>query len=238
MERNLTKSEIIKLFYGDERLVLEPDYQWKTNIEALGLNPEHFVLELETNEVVNIYELYAELVFCESDALKESLTTLKKNRFGTRKHEYIITPVEYDFFGEPKDRNEYYYLSRLLKTDWANAKAFEFARVFSQGDARQPLKTEEMIHLYSQNEHTKAADEETLRRLIEADISLLEWERAMIIKDLLYLQLKLVEDIEHHSELFITELMPKKYMYGQTIIYSPNKKSFSINGEWKDLKSI
>ena len=120
MERNLTKQEIIKLFYGDEALAIEPDYQWKTDVQAYGLNPEQFIIERSTGEVVNIYELYAELVFSESDALKTSLAAAKKRIHGSTKYEYMIAPKEYDAFGNPENRTEPYYFAKLMKTDWAN----------------------------------------------------------------------------------------------------------------------
>lgn len=232
MERNLTKQEIIKLFYGDEALAIEPDYQWKTDVQAYGLNPEQFIIERSTGEVVNIYELYAELVFSESDALKTSLAEAKNRIHGSTKHEYMIAPKEYYAFGSPENRTEPYYFSKLMKTDWANTGSYEFARIFAQGDARQPMKTEEMIYIYIHNEQLPAIDEDTLKMINSANISIEEWQRAMVLKEFLYLQKNLSEEIQNHSEIFLTEVMPKKYMYGQTVIYNPNKEAYSINGKW------
>jgi len=235
MERKLTKQEIIKLFYGDEAYVIEPDYQWRVNVEAMGLNPEHYVIERSSHEVVNIFELYLELLFSESDALKGSLAVTKKRLLGTDKHEFIIAPKEYNAFGNPQNRTEPYYFKKLVNTKWANMGSYEFARIFAQGDALQPLKTEEMIHIYIEHEHLPAIDEDTLNMINSANISVEEWQRAMILKDLLYLQKSLYEEVKNHQEIFLTEVMPKKFMYGQTVIYNPNKEAYSINGKW--LKS-
>ena len=238
MERNLTKQEIIKLFYGDESYVIEPDYQWKVNIEAMGLNPEHYVIERSSYEVVNINELYLELLFSESDALKISLAATKKKLLSTDRHEFIIAPKEYITFGSPENRTEPYYFKRLVNTKWANMGSYEFARIFAQGDSRQPIKTEEMIHIYIENEHLPAIDEDTLDMINSANISIEEWQRSMILKDLLYLQKSLNEEVKNHQEIFLTEVMPKKFMYGQTVIYNPNKDSYSINGEWISSSQI
>ena len=37
MEKKLSKNEIITLFYGDLEHTIEPDFQWKSNVESLGL---------------------------------------------------------------------------------------------------------------------------------------------------------------------------------------------------------
>jgi len=218
--------------------IVEPDYQWKVNVEALGLNPEHFIVERSSGDIVNIYELYAELVFSESDALKTSLASAKKHIHKSDMYEYSIAPKEFDFYGDPQDRDEHYYLRKLLKTDWANNAAFEFARILAQGDSRQPLKTEEMIYLYIANEQAPICDVDTLEKLQKVDITLNEWERATVLKDLLYLQKNLTDEVEHNSEIFLTEVMPKQFMYGQTIIYNPNKKAYAINGTWIKVEDI
>jgi len=92
-----------------------------------------------------------------------------------------------------------------------------------------------MIHIYIEHEHLPAIDEDTLNMINSANISVEEWQRAMILKDLLYLQKSLYEEVKNHQEIFLTEVMPKKFMYGQTVIYNPNKEAYSINGKW--LKS-
>jgi hypothetical protein len=218
--------------------VAEPDYQWKTDVQVYGLNPEHYVIELSSQEIVNIYELYAELVFSESDALKVSLAAAKKQIHKSNMYEYAIAPKEYDFYGEPKDRDEHYYLRRLLKTDWANNSAFEFARVLAQGDSKQPLKTEDMIHLYIHNEQIPPCDTDTLAKLQTVDITINEWERAMVLKEMLYLQRNLAKEVENNAEIFLTEVMPKQFMYGQTVIYNPNKKAYCINGNWTKIEDL
>jgi len=238
MERNLTKNEIIKLFYGDLSLVLEPDYQWQVDIQAMGLNPNHYIIEKETNEIVNIHELYLELLFSESDALKSSLAMTKKKVFGTDKHEFIIAPQEYQCFGSPENRSEVHYFKKLVQTDWANINSYELSRIFAQGDSRQPLKTEEMIYLYIENSQLPPIDEDSLAMINSADITIEEWQRAMVLKDLLYLQKSLSEEVKNHQEIFLTDVMPKKFMYGQTIIYNPNKKAYSVNGKWIESKNI
>ena len=235
----LNRNEIAKLFYGSEDLVMLPDHSWMVQAEALGLNPEHYIIERETNELVNIYSLYAELVLSESDALKSSLSAIKKQLHGTTKHEFMIAPNEYDFYGQPLDRDEHYYYKMLLKTDWANSGAIEFSRMFSQGDTRQPIKTEELIHLYTSNrDYAPIVDEATLVRLNEADLSIHEWERAVILKEFIDLQLPLKEDIKNHTSIFITEVMPKKYMYGQCIVYNKNKEAYSVDGKWSTISNI
>ncbi len=238
MERNLTKSEIIKLFYGDLSKVLEPNYQWQLDVQVLGLNPQHYVIEKETNEVVNIYELYLELLFSESDALKSSLAMTKKKVFGTDKHEFIIAPKEYQCFGSPKNQTEPHYFKKLVSTEWANTGSYELSRIFAQGDARQPLKTEEMIYMYIEQGQLSPIGEDSLNMINSANISIEEWQRAMVLKDLLYLQKSLHEEVENHQEIFLTDVMPKKFMYGQTIIYNPNKKAYSVNGKWIESSKI
>jgi len=238
MERNLTKTEIIKLFYGDLSKVLEPDYQWQTDAQVLGLNPEHYIIERSSNEIVNIYELYLEILFSESDALKSSLAMTKKKVFGTDKHEFIIAPKEYQCFGNPKDKSEIHYFTKLVKTEWANINSYELSRVFAQGDSRQPLKTEEMIYMYLEQGQLSPIDEDTVNMINSANISIEEWQRAMVLKDLLYLQKSLSEEVKNHQEVFLTDVMPKKFMYGQTIIYNPNKKAYSVNGKWIDASKI
>ena len=56
--KKLTKIEIIRLFYGSEDEVKEPNFQWKNDAEAIGINPEEYVIEKDTMQLVKIYELY------------------------------------------------------------------------------------------------------------------------------------------------------------------------------------
>ncbi len=54
MQNKLSKEEIIKLFYGDVNFTIEPEFQWKSAVENLGLNPEEYVVEKETMDIGNI----------------------------------------------------------------------------------------------------------------------------------------------------------------------------------------
>ena len=69
----LTKKEIIRLFYGDEKAILDPDFNWKVNVEAFGINQEHYIVDNKDNSIININELYNALLLEEIKILKESL---------------------------------------------------------------------------------------------------------------------------------------------------------------------
>tara|TARA_R110000744_G_scaffold165331_1_gene282460 strand:+ start:327 stop:1043 length:717 start_codon:yes stop_codon:yes gene_type:complete len=238
MKRSLTKSELINLFYGGDEFVLELSHQWMVDAETMQLDPNHYIIERESGQIVNIFELYVELLISESDALKTDLAKCKKHLHGSIKHDYMIAPKEFYCFGEPENRTEPYYFKKLVESDWANTSSYEFARVLAQGDARQTLKTEGLIHHYIDNGQLPAIDEESLKMISSVSISIEEWQRAMVLKDLLYLQKKLFDEVEHNSEIFITDVMPKRFMYGQSIIYNPNKKAFSVNGNWIEIDKI
>ena len=100
MNKKLTKSEIIYLFYGNQEDVLEPNDDWKLQIQQLGLNPDDFVYDRKSQEVINIYELYNALTLSENSALKESVALYKSKIYGNIKlSDFMIAPDDYDFYG-------------------------------------------------------------------------------------------------------------------------------------------
>lgn len=238
MENKLSKEEIIKLFYGDLNFTIEPEFQWKSAVENLGLNPEEYIVEKETMDIVNIYELYNALYEDEVKSLKEIVANYKNKLTGSLKYsEFMIAPNSYDFYGQPKNRNEGYYFKLFNKTEWANIDSFEYAKVFSQGDTRQPINTEELIHLHATHDPI-IIDEETLKKMTDADITIYEWERAMIIKSLIKHQGTLNKDIPNHKEVILSENMPKKFTYGQCIVYNKTKEMFCKDAVWLNKNDI
>ena len=109
--------------------------------------------------------------------------------------------------------------------------------MFSQGDTIQPINTEITIKQYAYDEKV-IADENTVNKLTEWNISIHEWERAIILKELLVLQKDLSKELVNNNEIFITDLMPKKYLYGQNIVFNRSKKKYSKNGKWISIKNI
>ena len=232
MEKKLSKNEIITLFYGDLEHTIEPDFQWKSNVESLGLNPEEYIVEKSTMEIVNIYELYNALYDEEIKSLKEMVANYKQKLFGSLKlSPYMIAPTSYEFYGQPEDRNEGYYFKLLNATDWANINAFQLSKELSQGDTKQPLNTEELIHQHATNDPI-IINEDELSKMTDAGITIYEWERAEIIKSLLKAQSKLINDVPNHEEVILSNLLPKKYNYGQCIIYNKTKNMFCKDAVW------
>lgn len=232
MKKNLSKKEIILLFYGEENLVIDPDFQWKSQVEYLGLNPEEYIVEKETMDIVNIYELYNSLFDDEIKSLKEIIAGYKLKIFGSLKlSDFMIAPNSYDFYGEPKNRNEGYYYKLMNKTDWANVNAYQYAKNLAQGDSKQPLNTEELIHIHAIHDPI-IIDEKTLINMTNAGISIFEWERAMIIKSILNFQKGLSEIIPNHKEILLSEAMPKKFVYGQCIVYNKTQNLYCKDGLW------
>tara|TARA_R110002012_G_scaffold13629_1_gene57910 strand:- start:11735 stop:12442 length:708 start_codon:yes stop_codon:yes gene_type:complete len=234
----LTKREIIRLYYGDEKAILEPDFNWKVNVEAFGINPEHYVIETKDNSVVNINELYNALLLEEIKILKDSLADYKDKIFGSNKlSNYMLAPSTFDFHGVPQNRDEIYYLKRLVKSNLDEKKTKEYCKMFSLGDTVQPINTEITIKQYA-NDEKVIPDLEIVNKLNDWDITISEWERAIIIKELLVLQKDLSKELVNNNEIFITDLMPKKYLYGQNIIYNRSKKKYSKNGKWISINKI
>ena len=236
--KKLTKIEIIRLFYGSEDEVKEPNFQWKNDAEAIGINPEEYVIEKDTMQLVNIYELYNALYEDEIHTLKETLALYKQKLYGSLKlSDFMIAPNSYEFYGNPQNRNESYFFKLLNQTDWANINAYEYAKIMAQGDTKQPLNTEELIHHYAKHDPI-IIDENTLSKMNEIDISINEWKRSMIIKALLDHQKTLKTDIPNHNDIILSDKMPKKFTYGQCIIYNKTKDKYCKDGVWIDKTSI
>ena len=234
MKKELTKSEIIYLFYGDQDAVLEPNNEWKLQIQQLGLNPDNYVYDKQSQDVVNIYELYNALTLSENSALKESVALYKSKIYGNIKlSDFMIAPDDYDFYGSPQNRDEAYYIRKILKSEWANTNFLEYARIFAQGDTKQPLNTEELIKIHC-SDKKNAIDEKTLRTITKADISIPEWERAMALKDMIFFQSDLNKKVPQHKLIYITEIMPRKFMYGQCIIFNRSTNKFLKDNVWID----
>ena len=233
----LTKQEIVKLFYGDDNQALEPDFNWKVNVEAFGINPDKYIVEKSSNDVVNVNELYNALLLEEIKTLKESLSYYKEKIFGSNKlSNYMIAPKSSDIHGNPQNRDEVYYFKKLSKSKLKESIIKEHCRMFSLGDTVQPINTEILIKQYV-NDEKIMPDVEMVNKLTEWQITTHEWERAIVIKELLILQKELSQEIKNNSEIFITDLMPKKYVYGQNIIYNKSSNKFCRNGEWITLNS-
>jgi hypothetical protein len=229
---HLTKSEIIHLFYGDSEHSIEPNDEWKLQAELLGLNPDDYIVDLQSGDVVNIYELYNALMLSENDELKVSLDFHKEKIYGNLElSPFMIAPKHYEFYGNPQNRTVEFYAKKFAKTKWSSKHFLHYARQFSQGDTIQPLNTEEMIHQYSQT-NPVTIDEETLSKITEADLTIHEWERTMILKELISLQSELNENVPNHNLVYVTDKMPKKFMYGQCKIYNSNTKKFLSNNKW------
>ena len=233
----LTKEEIVKLFYGDNSQALEPDFNWKVNVEAFGINPDKYILEKSSNDLVNINELYNALLIEEVKSLKESLAYYKEKIFGSNKlSNYMIAPNSSQIYGNPQNRNEVYYFKKLSKSKLKESIIKEHCRMFALGDTIQPVNTEVLINQYIHDEKIMP-DTEMVNKLTEWEITTHEWERAVVIKDLLILQKELSEEIKNNTEIFITDLMPKKFVYGQNIIYNKTKNEFCRDGKWITLKN-
>tara|TARA_R110001599_G_scaffold210408_2_gene407759 strand:- start:977 stop:1687 length:711 start_codon:yes stop_codon:yes gene_type:complete len=228
----LTKSEIVHLFYGDTIQVSEPNDDWKLQAEILGLNPEDFVVELTTMEVINIYELYNALTLSEVEDVKDTLDFYKSKIYGNLELSmFMIAPKNFEFYGEPKNRNISYYIKKFSKASWAEKKFIHYAKQFSLGDTIQPLNTEELIHQYSES-NPIIIDEKTLAKITEAELTIHEWERTMIIKELISSQAPLKEAIPNNNLITITDKMPRKFMYGQAIIYNKNTDKYFKDNKW------
>jgi|TARA_R110000744_G_scaffold142114_2_gene253631 hypothetical protein len=234
----LTKKEIIRLYFGDDNSVLDPDFNWKVNVEAFGLNPENYIVDKKDSSLININELYNALLVEEVKVLKNSLSHYKDLVFGSNKlANYMIANSNFDFYGYPKNRDELYYMKKMAKSNLNEIKTKEYCKMFSQGDTIQPENTEHTIKQYA-NDEKVIPDLITVNKLTEWDITIHEWERAMIVKELLVLQKDLSKELINNNEIFITDLMPKKYLYGQNIVFNRSKNKYSKNGKWISIKNL
>ena len=230
--KELTKKDIVNLYYGNNLAVTEPSEEWKMQAEQLGLNPEHFIIENSTNSLVSIFELYNLLSLSESDALKDDLNYYQEKIIDDANiSEYVLAHTSYDFYGNPKNKPPSYYISKILKSTWKTDKFLELSRWFSQGDCIQPINTEDLIHIYIESEKI-AISEDNLSLINKADISISEWERAVVLKELMSSQSDLQEDVPNSDSIIITDKMPRKYMYGQALIYYKFSNKFFKNNKW------
>ena len=228
----LTKSEIVYLFYGDTDAVLEPNDEWKLQAEILGIKPDDYIVEKETMEVVNIYELYNALTTSELEEVNKNLEFHKSKLYGNiTLSSFMIAPDNYDFYGEPQNRSIEYYAKKFAKTKWGKDKFLEYARQFAQGDAKQPVNTENNIKNYQANEPI-VINESTLEKINQADLTIHEWERTMVLKEFISLHKELNEKVPNQAYIYITDKMPKKFMYGQSIIYNHQNKRFLKDNKW------
>lgn len=230
--KELTKKDIVSLYYGNQLAVTEPSDEWKIQAQNIGLNPEHYIVENSSDSLVNIFELYNLLSLSESDALKEDLSYYKEKVIDdSDMSQYVLAPKSCDFYGNPKNNPPSHYISKILKSNWKTDKFLELARWLSQGDSIQPLNTEDLIHIYIEAEKV-AISEENLQLINSADISINEWERALVIKELMSLQSDLKKEVPNNDIIVITDKMPRKYMYGQAIIYNKSTNKFFRNNMW------
>lgn len=230
--KELTKKDIVSLYYGNQLAVTEPSEEWRLQAKQLGLNPEHYIIENSSNSIVNIFELYNLLSLSESDALKEDLEFYQEKLIDDADvSEYVLASQSYDFYGSPKNRPPSYYISKILKSSWKTDKFLELARWLSQGDSVQPINTEDLIYIYIESEKV-AISEKDLELINSADISINEWERALVIKELMSLQSDLKKEVPNNDIIVITDKMPRKYMYGQAIIYNKSTNKFFRNNMW------
>ena len=228
----LTKKDIVSLYYGNQLAATDPSDEWKIQIEQLGLNPEHYIIENSSNTIVNIFELYNLLSLSESDALKEDLGYYKEKIIDdSDMSQYVLAPKSYDFYGNPKNNPPSHYISKILKSNWKTDKFLDLARWFSQGDCIQPINTEDLIHIYIEYEKI-AISEDDLSLINKADISISEWERAVVIKEFMSLQSDLQKEVPSNDIIVITDKMPRKYMYGQAIVYNKSTNKFFKNNNW------
>lgn len=228
----LTKSEIVYLFYGESDAVLEPSDEWKLQAEILSIDPEQYVVEKETGEVVNIFELYNALSTSELEHLHKEIDFLKNKLYGNiQLSSFMIAPDDFDFYGQPQNRGIEYYAKKFAKTKWGKDKYLEYARQFAQGDTKQPINTETNIKNYQSYEPV-VINEKTLEKITEADLTIHEWERTMILKEFISLHKELNEKVPNQAYIYITDTMPKKFMYGQSIIYNNQTKRFLKDNNW------
>ena len=223
------KNEIVSLYYGDNPKVLFPDAQLSNELEHLGLNPHDYIYDIENQQIRNIDSLYAELLLMESNALKQTL-------YGSDAYDFMLSPPEHEKLGNPQNRDTLHYVKQLGKKEGGFDKKKEsiikLARYFSQGDSIQPLRTEELMLVYATHNKHVSPKEDVVKKLFASDISINEWERAMILKDFLYFQSTIDDDFPNVKNIYIHEVMNKKHTYGQAIIYNKNTKSYCVNGEW------
>ncbi len=230
--KELTKKDIVSLYYGNQLAVTDPSDEWKIQIEQLGLNSEHYIIENSSNTIVNIFELYNLLSLSESDALKEDLNYYQEKIIDdSNMSQYVLASKCYDFYGNPNNRPASYYISKILKSNWKTDKFLELARWFSQGDCIQPINTEDLIHIYIESEKI-AISEENLNLINKIDISISEWERAVVLKEFISSQKDLQEYVPNNNSILITDKMPRKYMYGQAVVYYKSTNKFFKNNKW------
>ena len=133
--------------------------------------------------------------------------------------------------GEPKNRSIEYYAKKFAKTKWGKDKFLEYARQFAQGDTKQPVNTENNIKNYQANEPI-VINESTLEKINQADLTIHEWERTMVLKEFISLHKELNDKVPNQAYIYITDKMPKKFMYGQSIIYNHQTKRFLKDNKW------
>jgi len=235
-------NEIVSIYFGENAKIMYPDDRLSSELEALGLNPQDYVFDIERKQIRNVDSLYAELLLMESNALKQQVSHLKQALYGSDAFDYMIAPPEQKVVGEPKNRDTLYYVKQINSSnegfDKSKENIIKLARYFSQGDSLQPVRTEELIAQYKENNTDVSPTTEVAKKLFNSDISIFEWERAIIIKDFLYFQTTLDSDFPNTKDIYIKEVMNKKLIYGQSIVYNVNTKSYSINGEWIKQKNL
>ena len=52
------------------------------------------------------------------------------------------------------------------------------------------------------------------------------------------IQKDLSKELINNNEIFITDLMPKKSLYGQNIVFNRSKNKYSKNGKWISIKNL
>ena len=232
----LNQNEIVSLYFKEGSKILYPDHSLSQELEALGLNPNDYIYDVEKQQIRNIDSLYVELLINESLALKQQIHFLKQNLYGSDSYDYMIAPKEQEIFGNPKNRDVIHYVKKIRSTsegfDNTKENILKLARNFSQGDCIQPVRTEELMWEYRKNNKKVSPDEEIIKKLNNSDISIEEWERAIILKDFLYLQHTNDKDFPKSKNIYITDVMNKKYVYGKAIVYNKNAQSYCIDGEW------
>ena len=121
------KNEIVNLYYGDNPRVLFPDAQLSSELEILGLNPNDYIYDLNSEQIRNIDSLYAELLLMESNALKQQVAYLKQTLYGSDAYDFMLSPPEHDKLGNPKNRDTLYYVKKIgkVKDGFENAKQGE-----------------------------------------------------------------------------------------------------------------
>jgi len=235
-------NEIVSLYFSENDKVLFPDDRLSSELESLGLNPNEYIYDVDKQQIRCIDSLYAELLLMESNALKQQISHLKQTLYGSDAYDFMIAPIEQNVLGEPKNNETLFYVKKINSGkdafDKSKENIIKLARYFSQGDTIQPVRTEELMLEYANNYKHVSPTDDIVKKLTLSNISIEEWERAMILKDFLYFQKTIDNDFPQLKNIYIKEIMNKKHTYGQSIVYNINNLSYCINGEWireKDL---